>query len=674
MLALIKQIKPSLEAAISHDIAQNGKAVAEIIDERNNEKKERYAQDVAKLLLMASLNETQSGVLGLTESDILGFLCEPEVDLNSFKKALDELATQCWYLKTDNRGRLYFQNTKNMVAEMNTLVDSYSNESAKKELRKFLASNFEPKLKKCYEQLFVLPAIDEIHIELGKVSLVIFEPHTGTGLHSDLQSFYDNCAYKNRVLFLSGQRNIMEKLYANAKRLAAIRQIIANMQAEHLPETDQQYKEAESQRDKATTALLQAIRETFITLYYPSKSGLSREDFKLEFKENKFNGEDQIIKALISAMKFEDFSTEDVFIAALRKKAEARIFTQKEMPWSQILERAATEASWQWCHPKQMDELKKKCLNSDVWREVGGYIVKGPFDKEPTDVIIEQSDYNEQTGEFSLKVKPVRGTRVYYDFGAEPTSASNEVQQQSLALKEPCAYFLCFDTGGGDNPHPTGKAKKWLGKAPLRRDQRVNADGNNVLELKSHKDYEIRYTTDGSNPKESGGIYSGEIVLPKNCRFVRVAVYYKENLVIEEDVPVSSMPAGKKKVEIDDGKPLEYTLNSQKKCTSTEMAYAEFARLKRLQGTYVRQFTVTISDKNNPEKFMEITTAKVEWDAGNLQASVELIRDSAFAGKDVEVQFEYKMLLFTTGVAFKQWVEVNKLDAVELEQKGTIKQ
>lgn len=673
MLSLIKQIKPSLEAAISHDIAQGGKAVAEVIDQQNGEKKGRYAQDVAKLLLMSSLNETPNGVLGLTESDVLGYLCEPGVDLNSFKKALDEIVSQCWYLKTDNRGRFYFQNTKNMVAEMNTLVDSYSNESAKKELRKFLAANFDPKLKKCYEQLYILPAIDEIHINQNKVSLIIFEPYAGTGLHPDLQGFYDNCAYKNRVFFLSGQRNVMEKLYANAKRLTAIRQILANMKAEHVPETDQQFKEAERQQDKATTALLQTIRETFITIYYPSKNGLSRADFKLEFAANKFDGEDQIIKALKEEMKFDDFQSEDLFNENLRKKAEARIFTQKEMPWSQIVERAATEPSWQWYHPKQMDELKKKCLNNDTWREVGGYIVKGPFEKEPTDVIIEQTDYNEQTGKFTLKVKPVRGDRVYYDFGAEPSKASSDVQQQTVVLEEPAAYFVCFDTEGGENPHPTGKAKKWLGQVPLRREQRLNADGNNVLMLKTHKDFELRYTTDGSNPKESGGLYIGEIVLPVDCRFVLVAVYYKDTLVQEETINVSAAQP-KKKVEIKDAAQLEYTLNSQKKCGDTEQAYAEFAKLKQLPGTFVRQFTVTISQKDNFDNYMEITTAKVPWDTDNLQSIVDLIRETAFSGKDVEVEFEYKTILFTTGATFKQWVEVNQLDASELGKKGEIKQ
>jgi hypothetical protein len=321
-----------------------------------------------------------------------------------------------------------------------------------------------------------------------------------------------------------------------------------------------------------------------------------------------------------------------------------------------------------------MDELKKKCLANDAWREIGGYIAKGPFEKEPTDVRIEQTGYREDTGEFTLKVKPLRGDRVYYDIGAEPTKASSEIQGQTLTLKEPAAYFICYDTSGSENPHPAGKAKKWLGKAPLRREQRQNADGKNIMELKTHKDYEIRYTTDGSNPKESGGHYSGEIILPADCRFVRVAVYYKGQLVGEESISVSAEPKTERRTEIDGSKPLEYTMNSQKKCGDTEMAYAEFAKLKQLPGTFIRQFTVTISEKNAPDNYMEIATAKVLWDTENLRSMVDLIRETAFAGKDVEVEFEYKTILFNTGSAFKQWIDVNKLDAGELEKMGVIKQ
>lgn len=144
-------------------------------------------------------------------------------------------------------------------------------------------------------------------------------------------------------------------------------------------------------------------------------------------------------------------------------------------------------------------------------------------------------------------MKPVRGDRVYYDFGAEPTTASNEVKQQTLTLKEPVAYFVCIDT------------------------------------------------TDGSNPKDSGGLYSEEIILPKDCRFVRCALYYKGEPMATEDITISRQPQGKKAPTIDDTKPLEYTMTSQKKCGDTELTYAEFAKLKQLPGTFIRQFTATIS-------------------------------------------------------------------------------
>ena len=172
-----------------------------------------------------------------------------------------------------------------------------------------------------------------------------------------------------------------------------------------------------------------------------------------------------------------------------------------------------------------MEELKKKCISSDVWRESGGYIVKGPFAKEPTDVTIEQTEYNEDTGEFTLKVKPLRGDRVYYNISEEPTQASSEVVNQTLTLREPMAYFLCVDSSDRDNPHPTGKAKKWIGEVKLKYEQRQNTNGNQILELETHRDFEIRYTTDGSNPKEYGIIYSGDIVLPADCRCVCVAIY-----------------------------------------------------------------------------------------------------------------------------------------------------
>jgi len=669
MLGHIKQIKPSLDAAISHDIAQAGKSVAESIDAEDDTKKGSYAQDTAKLLLMSSLSEAAHGLMGLNESEILGFLCEPDVELNQYKKALEELKTLSWYMKTDNMGRLYFQNTKNMIAEMNTLIESYGNEVAKKGLRKFLEENFKPTDKKCYEQLYVLPAIDEIQLDMNKISLVIFEPYPGNKLHPDLQAFYDSAPYKNRVMFLSGQRNIMEKLYLNSKRLTAIKQIIANMRAEHVSEIDQQFREADSQKDKATQALLQSIRETFITLYFPTKQGIISEDFKLEFKENSFKGEEQIVKLLEGQGKFVDYKSDDHFMDIMRNKCEERLFTQKEMTFTQIKERAATETRWQWTHPDQLDDLRRDSLKKDKWRENGGYLVKGPFPKEPTSVMIEQTDYDRETGEFRLKVRGVHGDKVYYDIGAEPTSASADAPS-TITTKEPHIYFVCVDTS--NDPHPTGPVKEFIGSVPLQYEQRKGSH-ETVMELRSHKEYQIKYTTDGSSPKENGGVYLGEFPLPNTCKYVRTVVSYKGKVVEEKDISIEEQ---KQEIEFDinDRAPLEYEWNSQMKCLDTETTYREFERLKKLDRVFVRHFTVVISERENTNNYMELSTAKVPYDADNLQATVDLIRETAFRDKEVTVEFDYKTVLFATGQQFKQWVDMNKYDMVEIQREGKIKQ
>lgn len=669
MLSHIKQIKPSLEAAISHDIAEEGKAVAEIIDAENVQDKVPYAQEVAKLVLISSLSEATHGIMGLNESEILGYLCSPDIELNNYKKALEEVKGQSWYLKTDNRGRLYFQNTKNMVAEMNTLVESYSNPSAKKELKKFLEENFKPITKSCYEQLFVLPAVDEINLDQNKISLVIFEPYAGNKLHPDLQAFFESTPHKNRVMFLSGQRNVMEKLYQNMKRLTAINKIIEDMKNEHISSTDQQYKEADNQKDKVTQALLQSIRETFITLFFPTKNGIVSEDFKLEFKENSFKGEEQIIKVLAEQLKFEDYKSDDKFLEQMRDKCEKRIFTQKEMTFSQIKERAATEVIWQWYHPDQLETLKKDCLKKDKWREIGGYLVKGPFAKEPTSVTVEQTDYNNETGEFTFKVRGVRGDKVYYDIGADPTGASEEAPGIFIT-KEPLLKFVCVDTS---NEHPTGEVKEFIGSVPLKYEQRTDTEGNTFLQLQTHKNYEIRYTTDGSNPKESGGLYIGDILLPKNCKFVRTIVIYKDKIVEQRDITITEINV-KEKFTVNDSMPLEYEWHKQKQYNDTESSYKIFEQLKSLKNTFVRHFTVVISEKGNEGNYLEISTAKVPYDAENLQATVDLIRDTAFKNKEVNVEFDYKTLLFASGVEFKQWIELNRYDINDIQKEGKIKQ
>lgn len=664
--SFVRQIKPSLDEAITHDIAQSGKSIAESIDEEVANKKE-LAQKTAKLLLMSSLSTAVHGTLGLTEQEVFGFMSEPGLDANEVKSALEELKGLCWYMKPDNRGRLYFQNTKNMVAEMNTLVDSYTNENAKKELKQILTTTFTPKLKQCYELLYVLPAVDEITLDTNKIALVIFEPYASSELHPDLQKFYQNSSLKNRVMFLSGQRNVMEKLYSNSKKLKAIKQIVDNMKDEGVPATDQQYKEAEAQLDKALQALYSTIRETFVTLYYPMMNGIESTDLKLEFKNNSFNGEEQVVNCLKDASKYYEFSKDDTFLDNLRKKCEQRLFTIKELPYSQIKERAATTTSWPWYHPDQLDALKNDCLKKDKWREINGYLVKGPFEKDPTEVKVEQVSYDEKTQEFSIRVKGIGGT-VFYDIGADPTEASYEVTEQIITTKEPALRFVCIDSTG---ERKTGKIVEFLGTAPLKYGQRATPNGF-FMQLVTNPKYTVKYTTDGSEPKENGGLYTGEFLIPKGCKYVRTAVFYKENLIEEKDIQVDTVSAPETK-KVDLKKPLQFRFNTRKQFGDTESSYTELANLCKLDGVLIKGSDTYIYSKQDDGNYINFIANLPYW-AGDLQALIDLVRETSFKDVDVVVTFEYKELTFLSGELFNQWIDLNKLDINELRKIGEIKQ
>ena len=665
LMSMFRQIKPDLEEAISHDIAQGGQAIAEIID-REKQDGNDYAQRLAKLFLVSSLSTANHAVLGLTDTEALGFVSAPGVDINAMKSCLEELRTQSWYMKTDNRGRLYFQNTKNMVAEMNTLVDSYNNESAKKELKRILTENFAAKLKVCYEQLYGLPAVDEIELDNKKISLVIFEPYRGNKLHPDLQKFYDAVSQKNRVMFLSGERSVMEKLYVNSKKLKAIQTIVDGMNSEGVPATDQQRKEAEVQLDKAIQALFSTIRETFVTLYYPTKNGIVSADFKLEFKENKFDGEQQIISLLQSEMKYEPFSKEDAFMETLRKKCEARLFTTKEMPYSQICDRAATEISWQWYHPDQLDSLKADCLKKDKWREINGYLVKGPFEKDPTSVSVNQTNYDDKTQEFTLHIKGVGG-RVYYDIGADPTAASTEITDSVFVTKEPSLRFICIDPSG---ERKTGHVFEFTGVAPIKYGQRATSNGQ-VLTLQTNDNYEVRYTTDGSEPKENGGIYNGEFVVPKGCKFVRTVALFKGQVIESKDIPVDTTHANPSAKKIDPSKTLIYRMKAKKQLGDTESSYRELEQLSKIDGLFIKGGSAYIYQKDKENNYVEYN-ANIHYTPTDLMALIDLIRSTRFKDRDVVVTFEYKELLFNAGEKFNTWVDMCKLDLDKLRAEGEI--
>jgi len=650
MLTAITQIKPSLANAIAHDIASNGKAVAEVIDATMGE---TCMQDLAKLILVSSLADIPNALLGLSLQETIGYLCEPGKDITRVKRALDEFIMRAWYLFTDRDGKIFFKNTKNLIAELNSLVDSYDNESAKKELKAFLGEKFKPTIKDCYQEVLVFPAVDEIRLSEDKVTLVLFEPYPGgTGLHPDLQRFYENELYKNRVMFLSGTRSTMEKLYHAAKEYKAINQIIARMNEEKVPENNPQYQKAVDKRDRITLELLQAARETFIQLYYPTKNGLMKADFFMEFTGNEYNGEKQIRDVLLQRQKFTLDVTDDSF----RKKCEDRLFIRKEMRWAEVKEQAAINPLWQWHIPRALDDLKEEMLKKGIWREQGGYIEKPPFPKEKTNVLIQEIRRDDTTGEVTLKLTPQYGDKIYYEIGAPATTASSLVENPNeFKTKEMRLSFLCVDSTG---EHETGDPVEWQNKIDLK--YRIFDRGSDkVVEFVSAPAATIRYTTDGSNPKEYGGIYDGEITVPKNCTYV-LAVAEAQGIysnVLQIKIDWKSNYG----ITIDKNKPLK--LNKRCRTDDTRETYSELELLKK-HNAELSDVIVTLykSDDVSGEKgWVELTVDKsLKIKIDNIEKSIDSVRNNFMPEGKVNISLEYGTAIFATGQDFLDWVAEKK--------------
>src|SRR5699024_8538382 len=79
MFSVVRGIKSSLANAISHDIAHNGRAVAEQIDAETNS---NDMGDLSKLILVSSLGNVTNVLLGLTLTEAIGYLVEPNRNIS----------------------------------------------------------------------------------------------------------------------------------------------------------------------------------------------------------------------------------------------------------------------------------------------------------------------------------------------------------------------------------------------------------------------------------------------------------------------------------------------------------------------------------------------------------------------------------------------------------------
>jgi len=494
--------------------------------------------------------------------------------------------------------------------------------------------------------------------------LVISEPYVGQGLNPQLKQFWEQTTYKNRIAFLTGSRNTFDSLIESAKRLKAIQHIIDEMLADKVPASDPQFKQADELNDRILTQFLSAVKETFTTLYYPTKQGnndtLNAADFLMKFESNKYNGEDQVLQVLKEKQKYTDDVSSDIF----RRKVEQRLFTTPVMLWSEIKKRAAMNCQWQWHRRDALDALKEDLVHKEMWREDGsGYVDRSPPAQKSTAVLYQERSRDEDTGRVELKVQPVNGDTLFAEIGGEATTASQKVENGLYITDEMEVSFLAVDSTG---THPTGPTITWSNRVTLKRRLYAGSKGEKMLELKAAPNKanrtEIRYTTDGSDPKLSGGVYGSPVSIPKGSPIV---LAYAECQGVQSEMLKIAIDWSKTDGErpIDSSKPaiwrkpVDYQLTLE--------SYDFMDRLKRLEAK-ISGVRISVTG----DRWAELTLdERVELDGAQVTDAVETLRRLPVTGSG-QVQISAAAIHFTTGQRLLDWLNESKEEA----KPGEVKQ
>lgn len=631
-LTQLNNINSSLTNAIANDIAAGGQAAAEkYATELGNELPVR----TARLLLMSSLGSVQNSVKGLKEGELVAYLAAPGVALESLKhKVLPDLRERSWYLHSDNQGHYLYKNIQNISAKVNQYKQNVNRERARQAIIKQLQELFEPKQKDCYQKLYVLAPVDEIEIVRDQVALVIHEPHGTSGLNPDLKALYDNQTYKNRVCFLSGDLPTMDNVYEAVRSILAVDSAIQDFEREHMAKNDPQFQEAHELKDRFRLQFFSAIQNVFVKLYYPTTVGMSEANLSLQFKANQYNGEEQVRNLLLEKKKFVTETTTDSFVA----QAEAKLFgNQKKLPWTDIGKNAALTISWPWHHPKALDNMRDQQVSRGQWKVEGNWIEKGPFELPPTSVSVQLVERDDATGKARLRIKPLNGDKVHYQYGGKvDTNCANWEVQNIFETTDMEVEFLCVDSEG---KHKTGEALRWTNSITLQH-QFVAQEDEYLCTLQAGPpSAEIRYTTDGSEPLKKGAVY-GAPFLVKPGTIVSVIATKGEHR--SELRHYTAPAAAKQETRIDTKKPATWRKSVKRDITSG--AFELVSVLRKTEAT-VRNLEVAVYAGDQWAKLD--TDDKTPYSADQVEEYLCFIQDHT--GITGELSLTIRQLSFPTG-------------------------
>lgn len=658
----IERIAPKLIPAVTRDIADSGSAIAERIDD---ELGGDAAQQVMTLLLASSLSRAVGGRIGLSESELTEFLAAPQRKPDEFLQALQRLRESAWYLHREEQ-RFFIKETENLSRQIERNAKEVPQPKVDQALINRLTGILQPERKIAYQDVQVLPKLDELRLS-GPRTLIVIKPD-GKVPPSQLQNFFDYQQEKNNLLVLTGQDSLLaDAVEERLRELYAIEQI-----HKRLKPGDTLYEEARDRLEEAEDRFTKALSAAYNRLYFPVSDSMDGRDVLVSVTIDqglKLGKEEQSAEAQLETLLASP-RADYKLVRELTKDNQGEYFAMAEeylwpsgrdnrrTPWKDVVTRAKCSPIWPWMPGASgLDALKTEALKQGRWRlGEDGYIEKGPFPKDKATVNVSVVNVKADTAETVLSLTPRHGGDspvVYYSTKPDVSERDQKVEDlDNFATGEGTLYFWVKEPAGQYDSAPP---VRWLADLKIRHQVEPAAD-KRYVRLEAAPRAELFYTLDGSNPKDGIRYDDPFEIGPGSYRLLVYARAGDANKTADFQIPAS----GDKTVQIVDAKPAR--LQGKKVALdTTDRVFGVINRFRDQPATLFKGVRVEIGEGENTVtvRFQErqVTAAVIE---GVVNSIREVLKEPE-ALVNIAIA---DGIHFDTGFAMKEFA---KLAGIELK-------
>jgi hypothetical protein len=658
----IERIAPKLMPAVTRDIADNGNAIAEHIDD---ELGSDAARQVMTLLLASSLSRAVGGRIGLSESELIEFLAAPQRKPDEFLQAMQRLREAAWYLHREEQ-RFFIKETENLSRQIERNAKEVPQPKIDQALINRLTGILKPVRKIAYQDVQVLPKLNELKLG-GPRTLIVIKPD-GKVPPSELQNFFDYQQEKNNLLVLTGQDSLLaDAVEERLRELYAIEQI-----HKRLRPGDTLFEEARDRLEEAEDRFSKALSAAYNRLYFPVNDPVDGRDVLAGVTIDqglKIGQGDQSAEAQIESL-LANPRADYKLVRELTKDNLDENFAQAEeylwpsgkdnrrTPWKDVVTRAKCSPIWPWMPGASgLDTLKTEALKQGRWRlGEDGYIEKGPFPKDKATVNVSVVNVKADSGETVLSLTPRHAGDspvVYCSTKPEVTDKDQKVGDlDNFTTTQGTLYFWVKDTTG---QHESAPPVRWLADLKIRHQVEPAADKRRVR-LEATPRAELYYTLDGSNPKD-GTLYDGPFEIGAGSyRLLVFARAGEANKTADFQIPASS----DKTVQIVDAKPARLQAK-RVSLDTTDRVFGVINRFRDQPGTRFKGVRIEIGEGENT---VTVRFQEREITAAMIEGVVNSLRDVLGESEALVNIAIAEGIQFDTGFALKEFA---KIAGVELK-------